>query len=147
MERYKESHLKQKKEAVMQSRKKKIVFIGVIIILLLGMFGRGITIYMKRTIGSRMIRGNMTDYTYYDRKLTAEDFLQFDYDTTYEEMIECIGEENGRWGSGGAYPYYELCDGTYAICNCLPGSRMRAIAIVDRKKKLYALLKAKELED
>ena len=52
----------------MQSRKKKIIFIGVIIILLLGVFGRGITIYMKRTIGSRMIRGNMTDYTYYARQ-------------------------------------------------------------------------------
>ncbi len=45
------------------------------------------------------------------------------------------------------YTYYELCDGTYAICNCLPGDRMRAIAIVDRNKKLYALLKAEEVED
>ena len=129
----------------MQSRKKKIIFIGVIIILLLGVFGRGIAIYMKRTIGSRMIYGNMTEYTYYDRKLTADDFLQFDYDTTYEEMIECLGEENGRWGLGAAYPYYELCDGTYAICNCLQGDTMQAISVVDRKKKLYALLKAKEL--
>lgn len=130
----------------MQSRKKKIIFIGAISALLIIMFVRGVTIYMKRTINSRMIWKNMTEYTYYDRKLTAEDFLQFDYNTTYEEMVECLGVENGNWGSGMTYPYYELCDGTYAICNCLPGDRMRAIAIVDRKKKLYSLLKAEEPE-
>ncbi|MEY8265206.1 hypothetical protein AALA79_02320 [Lachnospiraceae bacterium 64-25] len=131
----------------MQGRKKKIAFIGIITVLLLGMLGSGITIYIKRRIDSRMVCGLVTDYTYYDRKLTAEDFLQFDYNTTYEEMIECLGEENGRWGYGAAYPYYELCGGKYAICNCLAGSRMRAIAIVDRKKKLYVLLKAEEFED
>ncbi|GFI03602.1 hypothetical protein IMSAGC005_02439 [Lachnospiraceae bacterium] len=90
----------------MQSRKKKIVFIGVITVLFLGMLGRGIAIYMKRGINSRMVYKNVVGYT-----------------------------------------YYELCDGTYAICNCLPGDRMRAIAIVDRNKKLYALLKAEEVED
>lgn len=126
----------------MQSRKKKIVFIGVITVLFLSMLGRGIAVYMKRGINSRMVYKNVVGYTYYDRKLTAEDFLQFDYSTTYDEMIECLGEENGNWGSGMTYPYYELCDGTYAICNCLPGDRMRAITIVDRNKKLYALLKA-----
>lgn len=135
------------KEGVMQSRKKKTFVIGIISGLFLIIFLRGGIICMKRTINTRMIWKNMTDYTYYDRKLTAEDFLQFDYDTTYEEMVECIGEENGRWGFGGAYPYYELSDGTYAICNCLSGTKMRSIAIVDRKKKLYSLLKAEELED
>lgn len=80
-------------EAVMQGRKKKIAFIGIITVLLLGMLGSGITIYIKRRIDSRMVCGLVTDYTYYDRKLTAEDFLQFDYNTTYEEMIECLGEE------------------------------------------------------
>ncbi len=57
-------------------------------------------------------------------------------------MIECLGKENGRYGYGGAWPYYELNDGTYAICTCLPGDKMRAIIIVDKKKKLYTLLEA-----
>lgn len=57
-------------------------------------------------------------------------------------MVECLGKENGRYGYGGAWPYYELSDGTYAICSCLSGDRMRAIIIVDKKKKLYTLLEA-----
>lgn len=91
---------------------------------------------------TKIVNGKEVDYTYYDRKLKSEDFLQFDHNTTYEEMIECIGIENGRYGSGEAWPYYELDDGTYAICTCLSGDRMRAIVIVNKRKKLYTLLEA-----
>ena len=32
-------------------------------------------------------------------------------------MVEQIGEPNGIWGSGVAYPYYELSNGKFVICN------------------------------
>ena len=75
-------------------------------------------------------------------RFAVKDIHWSDHNSTYEEMIECLGKENGRYGYGGAWPYYELNDGTYAICTCLPGDKMRAIIIVDKKKKLYTLLEA-----
>ena len=91
----------------------------------------------------KIVNGKEADYAYYDRKLKAEDFLQFDHNTTYEEMVKRIGIENGIYGYGEAWPYYELSDGTYAICTCstrISGDRIRGIVIVDKGKKLYTLL-------
>ncbi len=98
--------------------------------------------YVEKNADTKIVCGSVANYTYYDRKITVADFLQFDHNSTYEEMVECLGKENGRYGYGGAWPYYELSDGTYAICSCLLGDRMRAIIIVDKKKKLYTLLEA-----
>lgn len=97
---------------------------------------------MEQNADTKVVCGLVTNYTYYDRKITAADFLQFDHNTTYEEMAKCLGKENGKCGSGGAWPYYELSDGTYAICSCLPENRMIGIVIVDKRKKLYTLLEA-----
>ena len=98
--------------------------------------------YVEKNANTKTVWKLTTDYTYYERNLSAGDFLQFDHNTTYEEMVECLGKENGRYGSGGAWPYYELSDGTYAICSCLPENRMIGIVIVDKRKKLYTLLEA-----
>ena len=129
----------------MKDRKREI-YIGLFICLLLIMAGRIILQYMKKMADTKIVYGKESEYTYYDRELTIEDFLQFDHNTTYEEMVECIGKENGGYGYGGAWPYYELSDGTYAICQCLPKSKIRAIVIVNKKEKLYTLLEA-NLED
>ena len=119
---------------------KKYWCIGILLSLLFIVSGRMFADYIKKTAESKVVWGMVCDYTYFDRKLTKEDFFQFDHSTTYEEMIECIGKENGRYGSGGASPYYELDDGTYAICSCLSGDMMRGIFVVDKRKKLYTLL-------
>ena len=51
----------------------------------------GIGKYMERAACAKMIRGYEADYAYYDRSLSVSDFEQFDYDSTYEEMIERLG--------------------------------------------------------
>lgn len=123
-------------------KRKKYICMGILIFLMSIISIRILLNHVKKNADTRIVYGMVTNYTYYDRKISAEDFLQFDHNTTYEEMVECLGKENGRYGSGGAWPYYELNDGTYAICTCLSGDRMRAIVIVDKRKKLYTLLEA-----
>lgn len=116
-------------------RKKICVCISIVIIMFLLLIGKEIINYIERNAEYKIVRRLESDYVYYDRQLTADDFKQFDNNTTYEEMVESLGKENGRWGYGGAWPYYELCDGTYAICYCLPGTKMKQITIVDKKEK------------
>lgn len=121
-------------------KRKKYICMGILIFLISIISIRILLNHIKRNADTKIVCGNVTNYTYYDRKIFAEDFLQFDHNTTYEEMVECLGKENGRYGYGGAWPYYELSDGTYAICTCLSGDRMRSIVIVDKRKRLYTLL-------
>ena len=77
----------------------------------------GIGKYMERAACAKMIRGYEADYAYYDRSLSVSDFEQFDYDSTYEEMIERLGMPNGLLYISMALPYYELKDGRFAVCS------------------------------
>ena len=99
--------------------------------------------YRIKHTNSKAVRNIETIYTYYDRSLSVGDFEQFDYDTTYEEMVECLGEPNGWVGSGIMRPYYELDDGRFAICHCFVKGNMESISIVNRKHFEYALLQIK----
>ena len=71
---------------------------------------------VKRTSGNIKVYGHITDYTYYDRKLSVTDFEQFDHNSTYEDIVDRIGLENGTIGSGILRSYYELEDGRFVIC-------------------------------
>lgn len=115
-------------------KKYACIIIAIIIVLLL--IGKEIMKHIGSKAEYKTVRRLETDYEYYDRKLTVDDFRKFDNNTTYEKMVESLGKENGRWGYGGAWPYYELCDGTYAICYCLPGTKMKQITIVDKNEKI-----------
>ena len=94
--------------------------------------------YNKEDSNERTIAGCKYEYTYFDRKLTVDDFRQFGYDSTYEEIVEAVGEENGNIGSGLYIPYYELRGGKYAIIHF--SSNVRRIDIANRFKVLYSLL-------
>lgn len=63
----------------------------------------------------KKVRGLKTKYTYYNRSLSEKDFYQFDYNTTYEEIVEHFGLPNGVVGSGILLPYYELNNGKFAV--------------------------------
>jgi len=76
----------------------------------------GMGMYMKREACVKKVDGFDADYTYYDRSLSARDFAQFGYESTYEEIMECVGMPNGVIGSGIIRPYYELEDGRFVIC-------------------------------
>lgn len=56
---------------------------------------------VKRTSGNIKVYGHITDYTYYDRKLSVTDFEQFDHNSTYEDIVDRIGLENGTQGCRG----------------------------------------------
>lgn len=43
--------------------------------------------YMKRAACAKMVCGFKADYTYYKRSLSVKDFEQFDYDSTYDELL------------------------------------------------------------
>ncbi len=77
----------------------------------------GIGKYMERAACAKMIRGYVADYAYCDRSLSVSDFEQFDYDSTYEEMIERLGMPNGLLYISMALPYYELKDGRFVVCS------------------------------
>ena len=103
-----------------------------------------VCLLMERNEKIKMIAGYKYEYQYYKRRLTIDDFQQFGYETTYSEVIESIGEENGDIGENYFYPYYELCDGTYAIVYFNSrGSNMQGISIADKKEILYFLLPRK----
>ena len=71
---------------------------------------------VKRTSGNIKVYGHITDYTYYDRRLSVSDFEQFDHNSTYRDIVDRIELENGTIGSGILRSYYELEDGRFVIC-------------------------------
>lgn len=75
-----------------------------------------IAVYKRKPCDIR-VNDRITGYTYFDRSLSVSDFEQFDYNTTYEDLVDCIGLPNGTIGSGIARPYYELNDGRFVIWN------------------------------
>lgn len=70
---------------------------------------------IKQNTTAKKVRGLKTKYTYYNRSLSEKDFYQFDYNTTYEEIVEHFGLPNGVVGSGILLPYYELNNGKFAV--------------------------------
>lgn len=91
-----------------------------------------------------MVAGYEYEYKHFKRRLTIDDFRQFGYETTYSEVVETVGEENGDIGENYFYPYYELGDGTYVIIyfNSMGGS-IGGISVADKKEILYFLLPRK----
>ena len=100
----------------------------------------GIGKYMERAACAKMIRGYEADYAYCDRSLSVSDFEQFDYDSTYEEMIERLGMPNGLLYISMSLPYYELKDGRFAVCSF---SEKKFIYIANNENIEYYLLPAK----
>ncbi len=93
---------------------------------------------VKRTSENIKVYGHITDYTYYDRKLSVTDFEQFDHNSTYEDIVDRIGLENGTIGSGVPRAYYELEDGRFVICLVL-GNGL-CISVVNHENHEYYLL-------
>lgn len=93
---------------------------------------------VKRTSGNIKVYGHITDYTYYDRKLSVTDFEQFDHNSTYEDIVDRIGLENGTIGSGILRSYYELEDGRFVICLVLGNGLY--ISVVNHENHEYYLL-------
>ena len=91
--------------------------------------------YVERTSKHIKVCGHIADHTYYDRKLSVADFEQFDYNSTYDDIVDRIGLENGTLGSGILRPYYELEDGRFVICGV--GDY---ISIVNHENHEYYLL-------
>ncbi len=93
---------------------------------------------VKRTSENIKVYGHITDYTYYDRKLSVTDFEQFDHNSTYEDIVDRIGLENGTIGSGVPRAYYELEDGRFVICLVLGNGLY--ISVVNHENHEYYLL-------
>lgn len=111
------------------------IFVNIVIVLLFNSLDQK---------NEKMIAGYVYDYAYHNRKLTIDEFEQFDYDTTYGEIVEALGEENGNVGSGSFYPYYELLGGKYAIIRFYPElNHIRSIDIANKYRVLYSILPSK----
>lgn len=65
---------------------------------------------MKNSI---YVSGAFASYKYIDRKINLDYFYKLDSTSTYEQIVEEIGEPNGEYGSGIIYKYYEINDDLY----------------------------------
>ncbi len=109
------------------------------VLAILGIFlAVGISMYLTRIPRDMKVYGRIADYTYYDRKLSVSDFEQFDHDSTYEDIVDRIGTENGTIGSGIARPYYELKDGSFVILN-RTFERSSLVVVNDKCREYYIL--------
>lgn len=109
------------------------------VLAILGIFlAVGISMYLTRIPRDMKVYGRIADYTYYDRKLSVSDFEQFDHDSTYEDIVDRIGAENGTIGSGIARPYYELKDGSFVILN-RTFERSSLVVVNDKCREYYIL--------
>ena len=95
-----------------------------------------IAVYKRKPHEIR-VNDRIAGYTYFDRSLSVSDFEQFDYKTTYEDLVDCIGFQNGTIGSGIARPYYELNDGRFVIWNA---AYKKSISVVTSKNHEYYIL-------
>ncbi len=95
-----------------------------------------IAVYKRKPHEIR-VNDRIAGYTYFDRSLSVSDFEQFDYKTTYEDLVDCIGFQNGTIGSGIARPYYELNDGRFVIWNA---AYKKSISVVNSKNHEYYIL-------
>lgn len=91
----------------------------------------------KRKPREIRVNDRIAGYTYFDRRLSVSDFEQFDYNTAYEDLVDCIGLENGTIGSGIVRPYYELNDGRFVIWSA---AYKKSISVVNSKNHEYYIL-------
>ena len=112
------------------------------IVILLSIVGTILTCFFIGRDGKmKTVAGYNYEYEYHERKLSVDNFRQFGYETTYLEVVDAVGEENGDIGDNYFYPYYELSDGTYAIIYFYSrAGSIGRIDIADRKEILYSLL-------
>lgn len=69
----------------------------------------------------KWIDGRSWKYTYYDRKLTADDLRAVvEKDDSFNNFVSVIGEPNCSW-TVYAYYYYELENGLFAVCKVEDG--------------------------
>ncbi|MDE6687211.1 MAG: hypothetical protein K2K17_07840 [Lachnospiraceae bacterium] len=64
---------------------------------------------------AKYISGLLASYKYIDRDIELEYFYDLDNTSTYEQILEEIGEPNGQVGSGIVYKYYEIDDNLYVV--------------------------------
>lgn len=70
---------------------------------------------LRNAENSNYIAGLLASYKYIDRDIELEYFYELDNTSTYEQILEEIGEPNGQVGSGIVYKYYEIDDNLYVI--------------------------------
>ena len=90
--------------------------------------------------------GYFSGYKYINRSLQLDDFKEITLGTTYETIVEQLGEENGMVGSGILWPYYQLRDGSCVILlfNKTPDYKrefttLKDIWIVDTSGRTFVL--------
>lgn len=67
-----------------------------------------------KNIGNSInVSGILASYMHFDRKINLEYFYELDNTSTYEQILEEIGEPNGQFGSGMIYKYYEIDNNLY----------------------------------
>lgn len=67
----------------------------------------------KNIVDQQYVSGMLETYKYIDRDIELEYFYKLDNTSTYEQILEEIGEANGQFGSGMIYKYYEIDDNLY----------------------------------
>lgn len=67
----------------------------------------------KNIENQKYVSGMLASYKYIDRDIELEYFYKLDNTSTYEQILEEIGEANGQFGSGMIYKYYEIDDNLY----------------------------------
>lgn len=71
----------------------------------------------EKTGNSISVAGILASYKYVDRDINLEYFYKLNNTSTYEQILEEIGEPNGQFGSGIIYQYYEIDNNLYvSIC-------------------------------
>ena len=67
----------------------------------------------EKTGNSISVAGILASYKYVDRDINLEYFYKLNNTSTYEQILEEIGEPNGQFGSGIIYQYYEIDNNLY----------------------------------
>lgn len=115
----------------MNKIKKKSVFTSIFLFVILAFLFK---IYRERTVDMKVVLGRETEYKYFERRLTVKDFEDFNYDTTWNEFIEKIGQPNGTCAFGNPYPYYELNNGKFIVCQFLKENQINQIRLCNESR-------------
>lgn len=67
----------------------------------------------EKSGNSISVSGILASYKYVDRDINLEYFYKLNNTSTYEQILEEIGEPNGQFGSGIIYQYYEIDNNLY----------------------------------
>jgi hypothetical protein len=101
---------------------------------------------MEKETYTTLSNGVTATFKEYDRELTLTDFCQVNIESAYEDAVKLLGEPNGKAGSGVAWPYYKLSDGTCVILHCFgyednKAAKIFDIRILDRSGRIFELKK------